>query len=91
MEQLRKMDRQIKLGELVGFAIVILTSVISAYVSIRVHVNTVETEIQYIKQQRAEDLQNRKNLDEKTDQKLDKVIEGLNEIKVEIQNKADKK
>ena len=85
------MDRQIKLGELIGFTIVILTSVISAYVSIRVHVSTVETEIMYIKQQRAEDLQNRKNLDEKTDQKLDKVIEGLNEIKVQIQNKADKK
>ena len=85
------MDRQIKLGELIGFAIIILTSVLSAYVSIRVHVSTMETEIAFIKQQRAEDIENRKNLDEKTDQKLDKVIEGLNEIKVEIQNKQDKK
>lgn len=85
------MDRQIKLGELIGFAITILAIVIGSYVSIRVHISTLELQVENIKEQRQEDLNNRKKTDEKVDEKLDKVIEGMNEIKVQLQNKQDKK
>jgi cadmium resistance protein CadD (predicted permease) len=91
MESTRKMDRQIKLGELIGFAIIILTSVIGAYVSVRVHISTLELQVTNIKEQRVEDLKNREKTDEKVNEKLDKVIEGMNEIKVQLQNKEDKK
>lgn len=91
MESTRKMDRQIKLGELIGFGITILAIVIGSYVSIRVHISTLELQVVNIKEQRQEDLKNREKTDEKVNEKLDKVIEGMNEIKVQLQNKEDKK
>jgi peptidoglycan hydrolase CwlO-like protein len=81
MEQRSEIKRlSITLGELLMASLVILGSVLTFWISTTVRLNSLES---------------RMNTSEKKfdniDNKLDKITEGVNDLKVTLQNKADKK
>jgi hypothetical protein len=81
MEQRSDIKRfGITLGELLMASLVILGAVLTFWISTTVRLNSLEI---------------RMNTSEKKfeniDNKLDKITEGVNDLKVTLQNKADKK
>lgn len=86
MEQ-KFMKRTISLGELIGFAIVTFAAILSFYVSTNTRLSALELN-QKIQQENTNDT---KASFKEIGNKLDRLNEGQNEIKVTLENKQDRK
>lgn len=85
------LKREVTVGEGLSIMIGIFTGVMIAWMNIQVRLSLVETNVQTNRTQIEAIKSDAYRHNNKIDDKMDKIFEAVNEIKVQLQNKADRK
>lgn len=81
------LKRTITIGEALVATLTLLGVIIGFYTHVLVSLSTLDYRVKNVEEQKVERLRH----DEKVDQKLDEIIQSVNDLKIQITNKQDKK